>query len=508
MGVRSARAGRGTNSGGTGVYARLTQLRIASAAWLLCAALASLSRAGEPSADSQLSLPALLEAANERDSKVVAQIVPPAPTPRSSIVIQQEPVIPLPPTVTPTEIVPPMASPMQPLLDDSTPTEELLPSVVPEETYGRRGVRPYGGGHPSDWSWGCGGSPYRTGPGMCDDWRIGCRWHVAVDGIVLAREETDVGALQAQLEANDPSGVVGTPTREQFDRGAGGRVMLMSQVGRCVGWDLQVAYEGVPEWHSSIVYPKQTVPAPPFVIQPDPDTEPPPPFPERFEQRSLHYTSSLHSGALNFLPYMNPTWRPYFGVRYIKFDDEINDSFHQETQPPLPGPLGDADPMTVEDPIGPSHETDRLNIFDMENDLIGFQVGLFHDTWQVNRRLAFEGVYGGGVYYNRVKYTNLMGIFTTQTFADNTRSIDLGDGRTDFSNIVNNDVREYSEISYVVEASLTGVCRLNKCWALRGGYQMLWITNLHLAEDAYLGDENASDNLFFHGWHAGVECRR
>jgi hypothetical protein len=37
---------------------------------------------------------------------------------------------------------------------------------------------------------------------------------------------------------------------------------------------------------------------------------------------------------------------------------------------------------------------------------------------------------------------------------------------------------------------------------------MLWIANLHLAEAAYLGDENSSDNLLFHGWHAGVEFRR
>ena len=29
----------------------------------------------------------------------------------------------------------------------------------------RRGVRPYGGGHPDDWPWGCGGSPFRNGPG-------------------------------------------------------------------------------------------------------------------------------------------------------------------------------------------------------------------------------------------------------------------------------------------------------------------------------------------------------
>jgi hypothetical protein len=52
------------------------------------------------------------------------------------------------------------------------------------------------------------------------------------------------------------------------------------------------------------------------------------------------------------------------------------------------------------------------------------------------------------------------------------------------------------------------VCRLNKCWALRAGYQALWITDLHVAEDAYLNTGIEGRDLFFHGWHAGVEHRR
>ena len=64
-----------------------------------------------------------------------------------------------------------------------------------------------------------------------------------------------------------------------------------------------------------------------------------------------------------------------------------------------------------------------------------------------------------------------MGVFTTQTFADNTRSTGTNDARVDESNIVNNDAREYAEISYMTEASLTAVCRLNKCWASAAGYQ-------------------------------------
>jgi hypothetical protein len=67
-------------------------------------------------------------------------------------------------------------------------------------------------------------------------------------------------------------------------------------------------------------------------------------------------------------------------------------------------------------------------------------------------------------------------------------------------------------VAYVAEASLAAVCQLNKCVALRGGYQILWIDNLHLAENAYLTSpsvtDNQNDNILFHGWYVGIECHR
>jgi hypothetical protein len=229
------------------------------------------------------------------------------------------------------------------------------------------------------------------------------------------------------------------------------------------------------------------------------------PFPEGFEQRRLHYRSNYHSGELNALRVPTPQWQPYCGFRYIQFDDEINDFTDQDVQPPLPfeGP----------DNVPPGEflavaSTDRLNIFDIENNLMGFQIGLIHDSWKLNRRLALEGFINSGVYYNKVKYTNLTGIFTTQQIADDTSTVEIDESRIDFSDAVNNDVREYADIAYHAEASLSGVCRLNKCWALRAGYQVLYIANVHLAEDAFLENETEGQDLLFHGWHAGVECRR
>jgi hypothetical protein len=331
-----------------------------------------------------------------------------------------------------------------------------------DEPVERRGVRPYGGGHPGDWSWGCGGSPYRTGPGFCDDWKVGCRWHIAVDGIVMSREDANLAGLTAAIDEDSAGDPLVDPLLEQFDYGPGGRVAFISQVPHYVGYQLHFAYEGVEEWNSAVVFPKFS----PMPGSADLDTS---------EQRSLHYRSSFHSAELNFVREWHPSLWPFCGVRYIKFDDEINDLINQEAP-------------------DPTDTTDRLNLFDLQNDLIGFQIGGGYQFWQFGERLAIEGFFNAGVYHNKIKHTNLMGVFTPQA-----------DGSVNA--VLNNDVSERSEISYVSESSISAVCWLNKCWALRAGYQTLWISDLHLAEDAFL-DNDDDENLFFHGWHAGVECRR
>ena len=77
------------------------------------------------------------------------------------------------------------------------------------------------------------------------------------------------------------------------------------------------------------------------------------PFGTPTTRRSLYYRSSLHSGELNILRMCNPAWRPYCGVRYIKFDDEIWDQLEQTALTPLPA-----------DPAQTVTINDTLNIFD------------------------------------------------------------------------------------------------------------------------------------------------
>jgi hypothetical protein len=152
-------------------------------------------------------------------------------------------------------------------------------------------------------------------------------------------------------------------------------------------------------------------------------------------------------------------------------------------------------------------ETDRVNIMDLENNLIGFQIGTRRELWNPTKRCSLEGFVNAGVYYNHIKRTNLMSLTTTQFTGDDTATIG-NQARTDVSSTSNLDISNPSDVATIGEASLTGVFRLNRCWALRGGYQVLWIDGVSLAQDAFLNTGETSSSLLFQGCHVGIECRR
>ena len=184
----------------------------------------------------------------------------------------------------------------------------------------------------------------------------------------------------------------------------------------------------------------------------------------------MHYTSNLYSGELNILRTCHPVWQPFCGIRYFRFGDQLRIADNEEALVP-PLPADPADSVTV---------TDMLNMFNLQNNLFGFQGGIRHDFWRPNSRFAVEGFLNGGVYYNKIKYTNLMNTTTVQTFGADSGTGDPGFSTT--SAYQNLDASDLSEIAYSWEASISGVCRLNKCWAMRAGYQVLWINGLRTAE--------------------------
>jgi Putative beta barrel porin-7 (BBP7) len=337
----------------------------------------------------------------------------------------------------------------------------------------------------NDFSWGCGAFPWENGPGLCDDWVVGPRWDVVVEGMTMFRPKTDLGAIvtQARNNLSNPSSDLDPQFENQFDYGVGGRVDVTGHLPDCAGYWVEAAYEGINEWDSSVVFP----------LTPTPLANTPV---ELNQQRSIHYDSSLNSAEIDFERPPECCVQPFWGIRYIRFSDRLSDTVNQDiSQPPLPS----ATPVLIT-------ATDRFDLFSLENNLIGFQVGAHRATLRLTPRLSFEGTCNAGVYYNQIHRQNLMTVSTTQVIGDNTAT--SVPGRTDFTFTSNNDVVEFSEISYVGEASLSAVCQLNKCVALRGGYQFMWIDNLRLADDAFLGHNTNGESLVFQGWHVGIECRR
>ncbi len=350
------------------------------------------------------------------------------------------------------------------------------------------------GGSPDDWSWGCGGSPYRTGPGFCDNWKVGCRWESTFEGSVLVRPRTSLSALNAatsfDLAGAPLAGAAAVPdVIDNFDIATGGRISFVGYMPRWNNYNVQAAYEGWNDWDASIVYPKFTPESAPLAGVVGPAGS--------FEQRTVYYRSTLNSAELNIVRLCHPVWRPYFGVRYVRFDDQIRDTINQEIpNPPLP-----STPSTT------TFATDMSNLFELENQMIGFQVGVRRDIWRLGRWFSVEGYADTGVYHNLVKRTHLMQTSTLELVSENPATTALENGSVGTST-TNNDVSNLNEISYLSEASLSVVCRLNRCCALTGGYQALWIQNLHLADDEFVNNDSLTRGLFFQGWHAGFEYRR
>jgi len=352
---------------------------------------------------------------------------------------------------------------------------------------------------PDNWMWGCGGSPFRTGPGTCDDWKVGPVWDVSVDAMVLFRDSADLVALHGAIEDSDPGDMLSTPRETQFGYGGGARAYVMGKIPTWPRYQLQFGYEGIEEWNAALLYPQfdpfaNDLPElmnPDFTGPVDPEGDPEflpnPADPDDVIRatRSLHYRSSFHSAEFNFYRRPPDVWRPFWGIRYLRLKDTITDVNDQFAPPPA---MGDPDVVT----------TDIADFIDIKNNLVGFQLGLREDMWHCNDRLSLQGFLNAGVYYNHIQFADRrVTTMTTQTPDDSTTLIS--------SNVSSS---EPSDIAYVAEASITGICRLNRCWALRGGYQVLWIDGLRLAEDVYLNDRLDRHDLVLHGWHVGLECRR
>jgi putative beta barrel porin BBP7 len=307
--------------------------------------------------------------------------------------------------------------------------------------------------------------PWTPGHGDCDNWCVGPKWAVSVDGLVLSREDANWGRVAAAVGV-DPSETI------QFDQGPGARIFVTGY--NQMGYGLQVGYEGINTWNASESY--ALVGAT-----------------ERFE-----YETSLNSVEINFFPKVPYPVKFFSGFRYIEIDEDFIDFSTTDKTLPLP-----ADPVAA-----PLVYVDGGSDTLLKNRLSGFQLGARRDTWQLNEWLTLEMFANVGVYNNHYKRTDVARTVTTVINGDDLSTPDTNE----FSQVVtpvNTSVRTSAdEIAFLGEMGLTGIARLNRCVALRCGYQVLAIDGVEEGLEAYFVSGMNTTTQVFHGLHFGVEYRR
>ncbi len=279
-------------------------------------------------------------------------------------------------------------------------------------------------------------------------------WTVEVDALLLKRSEA-----RPQDLLFSPLPVLNVADLG-FDFEAGPRVELTYDLDR--DHALQVGYFGISTWTSSAVRDGA-----PLILFPPGLTAS-----SRF---SVDYGSDLYSTEVS----LRHRWCDYLdllgGFRWV----ELHEGFEV---------AGASTPPTA---AIPRYTTQASNY------LYGFQFGTDIRVLDRGGVLRVDGFIKAGAYGNHAQQ---------ETFSIH----NLGIIRTA------GDQRDH--VTFLGEVGLTGVFRLNNHLAVRGGYQAMWIEGVALAPDQIpstdvtplgsgLATLDTSGNLFFHGWHVGLEAR-
>jgi len=338
-----------------------------------------------------------------------------------------------------------------------------------------------------DWGWGASGSPHRTGPGNCDSWRVGPRWSGAVDGAMLFRDEIDIAALAGAATAGGaPLPLDASSLTGNFDHGAGVRMNLTGNFPQCRGYEMQIDYLGIFEWDAGAFNP-DVPPAGPIGDQPD-----------LVVQQSLTYRSSLHSLSVNGQTVGEGPLKLFGGMRYVRLSEGIDDLYDETSPTPSLPPVAVAD----------LELTDILRNVSVDNNLIGFQGGLRSDLWGIGDRFFISGMANAGVYCNVIQRSSTFE--QTDTFArvDDPTTAMVNESINTTATARSGFKHDRARVAFVGEAALNAVYQVNACTSARVGYQVLYLTGVELADEAFLGATPTNGDLLMHGWYAGVEYRR
>lgn len=344
-----------------------------------------------------------------------------------------------------------------------------------------------------DWGWGAGGSPFRTGPGRCDDFLVGPRWTSSFDGLFMFRDNIDLVTLAAGATAGgvaiDPT-AAGTIT-ENMSEGLGARLMLSSYWPQCKGYEMQIGYTGIFNWEAN-------------AYDPDvPYTGPLPAPPGVETQKSLTYRSSLHSAELNGQTITDGPIKLFGGARFVLLSERVSDLLDESSQTPQIPP--NQDDLIVGDP--PLDVTDILRGMAVDNHLIGLHTGLRTDFLSLGNRFHLEGFIDGGAYFNYIKRESQYTQSRTVLALDDPSTL-VNESVSSTTTVSTGYEEDRMRVAFVGEAMLGGVYQVNRCTTARLGYQVLYLTGVELGNEAFVGAGPTNGDLLMHGWFGGVEYKR
>ncbi len=231
--------------------------------------------------------------------------------------------------------------------------------------------------------------------------------------------------------------------------------------------DIEFRYFGVNDW--------QAAQGP--VFSPDGFGLPIPGFdPSNFPLTiASRYVTSLNSVEVNLRRQVWPRWSLLAGFRYIGLDERL--SFF----------VGDS-----------SLQNGSILGFNANNDLFGLQIGTEGILWAPGPRFRLETAVKAGVFANAARSSIGVNHIGSGGGGDPDVTVWFGHDHT----------------AFVGDVNLVGVYQFNNHWALRGGYQLLWVNGIAVASEQIHrlnlldGDvgTNTSHGLFYHGALVGLEA--
>lgn len=289
---------------------------------------------------------------------------------------------------------------------------------------------------------------------FCMTGRFSCdrSWYVLADAIFLTREDPTSGPLLVGTAGN---GVVGS-AEMVFENPLVPQVTVGRQFNP--DWALEAGYLGSDGFDADTQWGPLTDPA--FLAGSTGIAT------DLSGAGRATYGSEFHSGEINARYYLGPRFSALVGFRYLYLDEDFS--------------------LFASDGMG----TTAMVEHDTLNRLYGFQMGAEWIPFAIGR-MRGEGLFKAGVYQNDAEHFG--------------RALEAGVG-TAFS-------EETQSTAFVGEIRLKLVWQINQTFALRTGWEALWLEGVALASDQVAvanfpagGGTDFQGGTFYNGFLAGVEA--